>query len=112
MNLLSKFCGFLFLAMLIGCAGTTVPKPAKDTVASWDGTNQNSGFIGFTSDGSGIITAHARDRYNGLAARYSNQFIPPLKLDDGLKPMGTNWLIDPEHLVKFRTMNRWRKSGI
>lgn len=113
MNSLSKFAIVVVFALtLIGCVSTVVPKPTTDKVASWDGTNQNSGFIGFQPDGSGRITPHARDRYNGLVAIYGKHFIPPLVPDAGLKPDGENWIIDPEHLVKFATMNRWRKSGI
>ena len=80
--------------------------PAK--AASFDGNEQNSGFVGFTSDGSGIITAHARDRYNVLLKKYDAG-----KPDAGLISLPTgNYLIDKQHLVTFVELNRKYKSAI
>lgn len=101
------------LAIGAGCASTVRPNLPHDTQASFDGTNQNSGFIGFAENHSGIITAHARDRYNALIFLYGSQFKPALKSDDGVTavvPAGL-YLIDPQHLVYFATMNRWHKEG-
>lgn len=112
------FLGALFLlaatvgiVMLVGC-GTVRPRPPVDHVASFDGTNQNSGFIGFAPDGRGIITAHARDRYNSLIGLYGSQFLPPLKPDDGLSAQADGtWLMDQQHITYFADMIRWKREG-
>jgi len=123
-----------FIGTVTGC-GTVVPKPISSTAASWDGTNQNSGFIGFTQTGTGIITAHARDRYNALIDHYGKRFLIPLKHDQGLiarldpcQPRlitndgGRTWQrftpnpneavfeISPKCLADFITMNQWRRD--
>jgi hypothetical protein len=97
----------------VACTTTVTPVQIKDTVHSYDGTNQNSGFIGSGTNGCGYITPHARDRYNGYIEIYGKRFIPPLVCDEGLKYIATSnvWEIDQEHLVKFGVMNQWRKSG-
>lgn len=107
------------LATLVGVASvaftacTVTPTRLRDSTASFDGNQQNSGFLGFTPDGAGVLTPKARARYNGLIEVYggTNYFRPPLKMDSGLTPFtnGT-FQIDAEHLVKFGQMNRWRKS--
>ena len=100
--------------ILIGC--TVIPQTATNYQPSWDGTNQNSGLVGFLPDGRAIITQNARDRYNGLVAKYSTNFAPALKLDglDTVPPGLTNingiWVIDPQHLAYFARMNRWSKQ--
>ena len=96
-----------------GCATTIVPRPVVDQQASFDGNEANSGFLRFNADGSGVITSRARERYNALIARYGDRFTVPLKPDAGLKPIpGTGtWEIAAEYLVKFATMNRWRKEA-
>jgi len=84
----------------------------KDLQPSFDGGVQNSGFIGFTVDGSGIITPHARDRYNGLVQIYGTNFVPVLRVDAGITATPSNaFVIDAQHLVDFATMNRWRKNA-
>ena len=91
------------------CANTVTPRQVKSQVASWDGTNQNSGFIGFDAAGNGIITPHARDRYNALVDVFGKQFQPPVNRDDGVTATATNtYVIDPQHLDYFMRMNRWR----
>jgi len=97
---------------LAGCAGTVTPHQVRDHGASFDGNARNSGFLGFDSDGRGIITPSARARYNSLAALYGKRLDPPVGFDDGLTPTGTNtFLIDAQHLVDFSTMNRWKRQG-
>lgn len=97
--------------IIVGC--TVTPKIVTDTTPSFDGTNQNSGFIAFDPNGYGIITPHARDRYNGLIEIYGKKFNPPLTFDAGIIKTCTNtFLIDPQHDVYARTMNRWKKSGV
>jgi hypothetical protein len=95
-----------------GCASTVIPRTVTDSAPSWDGTNQNSGLVGFSPDGGGIITSNARERYNGLVVIYGARFVPALKADAGLwqMPDGT-WHIDQQHLACFAKMNRWRKEG-
>ena len=56
----------LAILLAVSCTTTVAPQPAKASVASWDGTNQNSGFIGYLPDGRGLITESACRRYNGL----------------------------------------------
>jgi hypothetical protein len=106
----------IIACLLLGaCAGTITPKVIHERVASWDGTNQDSGFLGFAPapDRRGILSAHARDRYNGLIEIYGTKFVPPIVKDDGIVATSTNtFLIDPQHLQYFVEMNRWRKSGL
>lgn len=100
-----------FGGCLAGC--TVAPRVVTESVASFDGNQQNSGFIGFTTNGAGIITPHARDRYNALVATYSAKFLPPLTADSGITPTATNtFLIDAEHLSDFGIMNHWRKQTL
>lgn len=90
---------------------TVTPRPVVDGMPSFDGAVQNSGFLGFDPAGRGILTPHARDRYNRLVAEYGARYLPPLVLDAGVTPTATNtFLLDPEHLVDFAEMNRWRKA--
>jgi hypothetical protein len=98
----------LWLLAIVGCT-TVTPRLVESPAASWDGTNQNSGFIGW-SGASGLITPHARDRYNALIQIYGQKFAPPLVADYGLTATSSNvFLIKPEALTDFATMNRWRK---
>jgi hypothetical protein len=106
---------FVFLSLIIlfaaACANTIVPRNVSTDIVSWDGNEQNGGFIDFTDRGGGIITPNARNRYNILISIYSTNFIPPLKFDDGITSTSTNtFLIDAQHLSNFATMNRWHKS--
>jgi len=111
-------CGLLLaiacaLMMLAGCAGTVTPRVVRDAVASFDGTNQNSGFIRYLPDGSGLITGHAFHRYQDLVHEFGGRFSPPIVYStDGVTPTGTNaFIIDQQHLEYFATMNRWRKQA-
>lgn len=99
----------VLISILFGGCTTVTPRLVTSPTASWDGTNQNSGFIGWSST-SGIITPHARDRYNSLIDIYGKRFAPPLSFDYGIKPTTTNtFIISPEALTDFIQMNRWRK---
>lgn len=101
------------IMMLTSCAGTTRPTRVQSAVASFDGNEQNSGFIAFAPDGSGIITPHAHARYQALVADYGARFKPPLLSDEGTALTTTNtWTIDRGHLAQFMTMQRWKKQGV
>lgn len=101
----------LSLALTAGCSSTVIPRVVVSNQASWDGTNQNSGFLRF--EGSyGIITEHARDRYNALIETYGKKFVPPITQDYGVLPYypaGT-YSISPQGIAAFAQMNRWYKS--
>lgn len=102
---------------LCGCASTILPPVASASATSWDGTNQNSGFLGYTTNAAGqvtggIITAHARDRYNALMRDYGRAAWNIQRDDDGLVALtGDTWFIDAQHLAYFAEGNRWRKNG-
>lgn len=103
---------FACLALVVAVGCTVIPKRLESRAASFDGGQQNSGLVAQLADRSAIITTHARDRYNGLIEIYGRKFSPPLQRDAGVTAYtnGT-WCIDAEHLVKFATMNRWRKQS-
>jgi hypothetical protein len=68
-------------------------------------------LIGHDEAGNGIITAHARARYNALMDDYGKLFSPPVGRDEGLVATATNtFLMDKQHLFIFATANRWRKQ--
>jgi hypothetical protein len=95
------------VALAIGGCTTVLPVSVKPKQASWDQNQQNSGFIGFDQAGNGILTPHARDRYNLLILAYGKRFNPALGVDEGLTATATNtFLIDAQHLADFATMNR------
>ena len=100
------------VCLLVAGCGTVAPKPVFSSEPSWDGTNQNSGFLGWAPDGRGVLSAGAYLRYNDLAGRYGARFAPALAAGAGCVGTGTNtWLIDQEHLADFATMSRWKRSG-
>lgn len=104
--------GLLVATLLVatGC-GTVSPKPVTASAASYDGAERNSGFIGWTTNGWGILTPHARDRYNSLIADYGGRFHPPLTADHGVTPTTTNtFIFTPEAIADFAAMNRWRRT--
>src|SRR4051812_2171239 len=101
-----------FAVILAGC--TVTPTAVKDQQYSWDGNAFNSGIIRLEADGA-VITAHARDRYNGLCSIYGGKFIPKLNPDDGVTPNPSEpgtFLLTKERLTQFMTMNRWRKERV
>jgi hypothetical protein len=118
MNSLNKNCVIaLLLAVLLcaGCVGTVTPTQVVSQGASFDNGQRNSGFIGWTTNNSvvyGIISAHARDRYNALIDQYGSKNVPPIKKDYGIQSLdGTNYLISLDALSDFAKFNRWHKSG-
>ncbi len=101
----------ILLVFVTSCANTIFPHKTVSKEISWDNNEQNGGFIGFDNEGYGIITTHARDRYNNLITIYSTNFIPPLKINDGISLTPTNnFKIDSQHLSYFSRMNRWYKN--
>lgn len=124
MKLYASF--FLSSLLIAGCA-TVTPDKVKDETASFDSTtpvnydNLNSGIIGFTEDGSGIITNYGIQRYNALIRDYKVRFKTvkgiELKENDGVSEYvdsHKNVLskIDSQHFVYFGILNSWRKDGI
>jgi hypothetical protein len=106
--------GMLMLLAVIGLSSCTVtPKTVRDKTASFDGNQQNSGFLGYDGEGYGIITSNALARYNGLIAKYGERYAPPLKPNAGVTPhTNGTFRIDNAHDVRAREMNRWRRSGL
>lgn len=99
--------------VLAGC--TIIPHRVKDRVPSFDGNAQDSGLKSQTADGSFLISAAARDRYNSLIAVYggnTNYFVPPLTFDAGITPTGTNlFLMDRQHMVDFGVLKYLHDSA-
>lgn len=140
MTWLNKIALLLVCVLLTACTSTIVPNPINATVASWDGGQQNSGFLGFDAAGNGIITYHAYGRWIALVNDYGPFFKPPQDEHAGVNvvlvseypvqlygngkvigvltnpvPSGPgDWpymRMDAERLAKFDRMNRWRKEG-
>lgn len=96
------------LSLCVGCT-TVTPRTVNSSAYSFDGTNQNSGIIGFVGE-QPEVTPHWRDRYNGMILVYAKRFLPPLVPDYGLTLTATNtFLVAPEAYRDFVKMNRWRK---
>jgi hypothetical protein len=102
------------------------PDKVVDNTASFDSTTpqgydqMNSGVIGFTVDGKGILTQNGVERYNNLIKDYKIQFRfykgVDLKENDGIKEEldkkgNLLYSIDRQHLVYFGVLNSWRKDG-
>lgn len=104
----------LWVAVLVafgGCAPTIAPKAAHDSAPTYDGTQRNSGFLGFDSHGNGIITPRAFQRYQGLLSEYRAAFTPALGTNDWPIATATNtYVITPQELTYFATMSRWKKG--
>lgn len=124
MKLFASFC--LSSMLLIGCA-TVTPNKVVDDTPSYDAStpvsyeNYNSGIIGFTEDGSGILTTYGVDRYNNLIRDYKIRFKITkgieLKENAGItdyvdKHKNVLSKIDPQHFVYFGILNSWRKDGV
>jgi hypothetical protein len=110
MNFAKRLLSSLILLTIIGC--TTAPKLVKNKQASFDEGGQNSGVLGVNNDSVLVVTYNLRDRYNSLIDYYGKKFAPPVELNDGLTPTGTNtFLMTPQAFEHFTTMLRWRKQG-
>ena len=102
----------LLAILILSCAacGTVTPKAVESSVASFDGNEQNSGFLGFFPEGA-RITAHARDRFNLLVSIYGRD--ANLSKDQGLsRNSDGTYTITREVLVKFLQMNDWHRAGL
>ena len=114
--------GFVFWA--VGCVSNTIrPIAAPSHQASYDGSRQDSGIIGFVPGGA-LVTSHFRDRYNSMIAKYGHEprFTPPLVADRGVTPAtpaqqaahtdrGPLFVFTDEALGDFILMNDWRREG-
>lgn len=102
---------FSLTACMAGCTGTVTPDPVSATQASFDGGAQTSGII-TSADGGYVITARARERYNALIETYGAKWSPAIGQDYGCTPyFDGQYFLTNEALVKFLTMNQWRKMG-
>ena len=104
----------VILSSCCSCVQTIAPAPVVSQEASWDGSEKNSGFLGWTTNSGvvyGMLTPHAKDRYNGLIDIYGNKFIPPIKKNYGIIDNFTNSWITLEGLQDFAKMNRWKKGS-
>lgn len=109
----------LVLAMS-GCTGTVTPAAPRPAAASYDGNYRDSGILAIDQNGA-MITAHARDRYNGLIAIYGKdpQFSGALVPDFGITPAdpyiitarqrGPLFMLSKEGIVYFSRLNRLRR---
>ena len=117
---------FLSSFFLVSCA-TVTPDKVRDNSASFDSSTpqgydpQNSGVIGFSPDGKGILTSNGVERYNNLIKDYKIRFKVEkgvdLKENDGIteyidKSKNVLSKIDPQHFVYYGVLNSWRKDGV
>lgn len=108
----AQWLAMLATLLLTGCTSTVTPPVPKAAVASFDGTNQNSGVISVTK-GVGIeVTPYWRERYNAYVPLYGRWTIPAVKLDAGLTPLSNgNYFATAQAQVNMRMMNDERKKG-
>lgn len=104
-----------FLAILLVSCSTVAPEVVVPSEAGWDGGEQTSGLLGWSSDGWAILTPNALDRYQALARKYGDRFVPPLDPFSGIRLLDFEeredlHLLDPEHLEKFVQMSRWARD--
>ena len=80
----------------------------------------NSGIIGFSPEGKGILTSNGVERYNNLIKDYKLQFRAAkgveLKENEGIvefldKHGNLLYYIDKQHMVYFGILNSWRRDG-
>jgi hypothetical protein len=101
-------CAFI----VFGCASVVHPERVEARQASFDGNEQTSGILSSTPSGF-VVTDHFRERHNAMIATYGGDFIPALKPDHGIAPMGGGrWLISKEGMTHFLEMNAWRRAGL
>lgn len=123
---MKNFAVFCLSSFLLASCATVTPDKVVDKTASFDSTTpqgyntMNSGVIGFTADGKGILTLNGVERYNNLIKDYKIQFRfykgVELKENDGItealdKNGNLLYNIDQQHLVYFGLLNSWKKDG-
>lgn len=124
--MLRKFAIFSLSSFLLCSCTTVTPNKVTDEIASYDASTpngydiQNSGFIGFTDDGRGLITQFGLLRYNTLIKAYKIRFKSfkgvDLNENDGTveftdKKGNKLYIINQQHLVYYAVLNSWRKEG-
>jgi hypothetical protein len=124
--MLKKFAICLASSFLIAGCTTVTPDKIQDEVASYDASTptgydvQNSGFIGFTDDGKGLVTAFGVVRYNTLVKAYRIKFKTykgvDLEENSGITEFSDKlgnklYIMDQQHLVYYAILNSWRKEG-
>ena len=124
--MLKKFAIFSLSSLLLCSCTTVTPNKVTDEIASYDATTpkgydiQNSGFIGFTDDGRGLITPFGLLRYNTLVKAYKIRFKSHKGVDlsenNGIteytdKLNNKLYIMDQQHLVYYAILNSWRKDG-
>lgn len=123
---MKSFAAFCLSSLLLVSCATVTPDKVVDKTASFDSTTpqgydqMNSGVIGFTADGRGILTQNGVERYNNLIKDYKIQFRfykgVEIKENDGIsealdKNGNLLYNINKQHLVYFGVLNSWRKDG-
>ena len=104
------------LLALSGCTSTIIPTHTEASAPSFDPSGgQNSGFLGWTTNGGvvyGVLTTDACARYLILVAKYGKDFDPPMDFDTCYMKWGQNqFWITQQNLVRFETMERWKKEN-
>lgn len=105
----------IVVALLLVCGlvwGCNSPAPRVEaSQPTFDQVAATGGVLQKTFNG-GVISAHARERYNALIEIYGREFLPPLQRDSGItpRPDGTNHITN-EAWENFKTMNAWRRMG-
>jgi hypothetical protein len=102
----------VMFGLLLGGCGTVIPRKVGAGEASWDGGRQNSGFLGFYTNHSGVLTQRATERYAALCGQYGGK-ITPRPFGREFQPFTNGTVVmQAEWLSAFATMNRWKKSGV
>lgn len=104
-------CLLLITSTLVGCTTVVPPDLSPSPTVAFDGGEQTGGVIDVLPGGGFVVTAHLRDRYNSLIAKYGNQFVPALVPDHGIARSDGRWTMTPEAMVDFITMNQWFRMG-
>ena len=123
---MKNFAVFCLSSLLLASCATVTPDKVQDNTASFDSTtphqydSMNSGIIGFSPEGKGILTSNGVERYNNLIKDYKLQFRAAkgveLKENEGIvefldKHGNLLYYIDNQHMVYFGILNSWRRDG-
>lgn len=81
----------------------------KQKQINFDGNEQNGGIIDYTEDGF-VITENAANRYTELTKIYGKDYLPQLKVGEGLVYKNNNIYMSNQYMVEFIVMNdKYRK---